>query len=251
MATKDSSTKYSVEDVTLKLNTLMNESAAWEAEEFARSNQRLYQILSNCYDLYLRTKGHSKLIARFDIVLANRNVVVRRDTDLALKVIKCVFGADDRRRTYAYAVVLRRAHKDNVKPSKLADWINKWGGVEEVRLNDAPTADPKVVRAKRRDLAITELTTSAPVATLPKQPDAPASDSGLVMCLGVVQADGSVNIVKFVDESLIPPVLEKLGKSIQAANRQAAIEAADAEADSKTNAAIEQAAMPSVEQAAA
>jgi hypothetical protein len=113
----------------------------WEQNEFARSNQKLYQIFQHCYALYLEMKGITaeKLALKraFNLYLKESGVKFKDSTHLMVKVVRCVFG-DDRRRVSSYATALRIADERKIPSSGLPEFLTNAGGFEEVRRNKNP-----------------------------------------------------------------------------------------------------------------
>ena len=115
----------------------------WEQNEYARSNQKLYEIFQHCYALYLEMKGVTaeKLALKraFNTYLRELGVNFKDSTHLMVKVVRCVFG-DDRRRISSYATALRIADEKKVPSSGIVEFFNKEGGFEEVRRKKNPNA---------------------------------------------------------------------------------------------------------------
>ncbi len=109
-------------------------------------------------DLNACTSKKDAMRESFDKFVASNDIKFKKDTSLINKVVKCVFYDEasdsnaqrDRRRISAYSMVLRRAQEDSIKPEALAAWIEKLGGIEEIRLNkpNALSATEKAVQAR-------------------------------------------------------------------------------------------------------
>ena len=68
------------------------------------------------------------------------------------RIVKSVFGEVDRRRVSTYSLVLREAQRQGVLPSKLAEWIEEFGGIQEIRLSKSATyVSPKSKAELARD----------------------------------------------------------------------------------------------------
>jgi len=100
------------------VDRLIAERKSWQSNEFARSNQRLYQILQSCYGLYKDMSGVTgeKLALKraFNKYCDELGCNFKDSTHLMVKVVSCVFGSDNRRRTSSYAKVLRIAAEKRV-----------------------------------------------------------------------------------------------------------------------------------------
>ncbi len=209
--------KTKTKTMSNKIAALIAEREGWESNELAHSNKRLYEILTSCYRLYKELHGQTKLIHQLDKLLIAKKLKFQSNTSLPAKIVKIVFGGE-RRRNSVYAVTLHRAHKDSVKPEDLATWIGNMGGVDEIRLSGPSGKQTENVQERRtrlRGYAVNIIATKPSLAKLPKQEEMPDADEGVVLCIGVVQPDNSVNIVQFVDKSLVPAALEKLGRQIE------------------------------------
>ena len=132
------------------LEQLETEREQWESTEMAAAHQRLYVLLTACYDFYLKMKVVGGLAARENYKRALDTFIDMRgyrtqsgDGQDMNKVVKAVFGCD-RKRVSAYAKALRAAltagAKDAqgraapLKVEELSNWIAEQGGVEEIRL---------------------------------------------------------------------------------------------------------------------
>ena len=145
-----------------QLDSLIVQREVWEDELFRASNDRLYNILRDCYALYVRTATKhdaEELQKALDQQANIKGFKFTTSAHTLTKIVKCVFGAD-RRRASAYSIALRAAHAAKVKVDDLPKFIRERGGVEEIRLakgNAMKTADKA---SKAADfVADTQLTT--------------------------------------------------------------------------------------------
>jgi phosphatidylinositol kinase/protein kinase (PI-3 family) len=135
------------------LNTKLTNAIAireyWSANEELRSNMKLYDILSRCYEVYdeyMSAKDKRQWKADFYDAISKINekfTANKVDTKLTLTIVRVVFGDSDmcRKRVSTYAKVLRvagdNASEKRVKASELAEWIAARGGVQEVSKSEA------------------------------------------------------------------------------------------------------------------
>ncbi len=166
----------------------------WQTTAFRTSNQQLYGVLADClaYGAELEVgaaKARSKELQEF---LESRNYIVKKDSPLMTRIVKSVFSAVDRRRVSTYSLVLREAQKQGVQPSKLADWIEERGGIQEVRLSKSATyVSPKSKAEMARDkLAAMPNLAVVKSAELTLQADADFVGEECLL-LAEQQADGS------------------------------------------------------------
>lgn len=136
-------------EIKTAFDYLIAERKNWQENEYARSNQRLYQILQQCYAMYHEMKGVTaeKLALKraFNSYCTDQGVNFNDSTHMMVKIVRCVFG-DDRRRVSSYAVSLRIADEQKVSVLDIPKFFNEAGGFEEVRrnvVNKATKADKK------------------------------------------------------------------------------------------------------------
>ena len=166
----------------------------WQTTAFRTSNQQLYGVLADClaYGAALEVgaaKARSKALQEF---LESRNYLVKKDSPLMTRIVKSVFGAVDRRRVSTYSLVLREAQRQGVLPSKLADWIEERGGIQEVRLSKSATyVSPK----SKAELAREKVAAMPNLAVVQTEELTLQADADFVgeecLLLAEQQADGS------------------------------------------------------------
>lgn len=134
-------------NATNMLNSMEAERITWEQGAYRTSNQALYAVLAKCIafcgELPLaEAKQRSFALEAF---FKERGYKYKKETPLASRVVKAVFGNIDRRRISTYSLVLRQAQKDMITTKDLAQWIEEKGGVQEIRLgHSANFVSPKV-----------------------------------------------------------------------------------------------------------
>jgi hypothetical protein len=151
------------------LNTKLTNAIAireyWSANEELRSNMKLYEILSRCYEVYdeyMSAKDKRQWKADFFDAISNISEDFKKyevANKLTLTIVRVVFGDSDmcRKRVSTYAKVLRvagdNASEKRVKATELSAWIAQHGGVQEVSKSEAArvreTTD-KVVHVQKR-----------------------------------------------------------------------------------------------------
>ncbi len=118
------------------IDQLVTERETWEKDDLARSNQKLYTLLQNCFALHNTMVGSDALAKALRKGLSNyiefRKYPFSDSTPLMSKIVKCVFGVD-RRRVHAYATALLAAKEKRIAVIELPRWLKDQGGVEEVR----------------------------------------------------------------------------------------------------------------------
>lgn len=217
-------------DVVTKL---IAERKSWQANEFARSNQRLYQILQSCYVLYKEMSGVTgeKLALKraFNKYCEELGCNFKDSTHLMVKIVGCVFGNENRRRTSSYAKALRIAAEKRIGVLEILKFLSDAGGVEEVR------RESKSAKASSKEKAVIGLTLMASKALGSAQSDAlnavfdEAAYNGAVLLMSTREVDGSFQIKYLIQNGVLItsalahlPTLLKDKKALQEAEDKAA-----------------------------
>ena len=184
------------------LVTLISERKNWETTLLRKSNDALYQILAQCYELYENMRGSENAIQRKNALLAicdENNYRFTSSTPLITKIVKCVFGVE-RRRVSAYSLVLRQAMKQKISTEGLAKWIEEMGGVEQVRLSKSPNAKTAKQKAELGKAAAENSSALATATSeaLSKVLNVEKAGEQCVL-LAVQNADGSFSIQAIID----------------------------------------------------
>ena len=146
----------------VKLSTIVQERKHWETNAYRTSNQQLYGILSQCYAFY-HAMGQSNdsakaLRAELKTFCETNAIKCKSGTHGIVKVVKCVFFDDtqsiDRSRISTYSLALRCALDKKIAVDDLAAFIEKHGGVQELRRSKTPNSLSPVDRAERARTAI-------------------------------------------------------------------------------------------------
>ena len=156
------------------LDSVVKKHDEWQKNEYKNSNKKLYDILTDCYAIYLKTSGKRELSKALDSACAVRGVKFRSQTALSTKLVRYVFkGCGDR--AFAYAAVLEEAQVQKIAPTKLAAWIRKQNGVENIRRSrhSAPQLSP----SKLRELALDQLEKAPAIAEIDQQVEALSANS--------------------------------------------------------------------------
>jgi len=130
------------ESAVAVLAVLEQQRISWEEGAYRTSNQALYAILSQCLQFgdELNTTEANKIRREaLQAFYQQRGYRWKKETPLFTKIVRAVFGDIDRRRISTYSLVMRQAKKEAVLPSKFADWVERNGGVQEVRLAQSET----------------------------------------------------------------------------------------------------------------
>lgn len=209
------------------LDQMETKRIAWEVGAYRKSNYELYGILAQClhYSQKLENiEDAKKRTAVLDDFCKTRGYTVTNDTPTATKVIRAVFGKVDRRRTSTYSLVVRAALEKKVKAEDMADWIDKNGGVEEIRLggkDDQLTPAEQLVEAKKVFVEMQQL------SSIHAEGLSLASDADYMgkPCLLVAeyQSGGNYKVKHIVTaDSAVNAALMSIYKSKKAAKREEA-----------------------------
>lgn len=209
------------------LEQLESKRIAWEVGVYRKSNLELYNILSQCLQYSLpmdSTEAAKKRTAVLDEFCKSRGYNVTNDTPTATKVVRAIFGRVDRRRTSTYSLVIRAALEAKVKPEDMSDWIDKHGGVEDIRLGskgEQLTTAEQLAEAKELFKGLQQL------ASVHAEGISLASDSDYMgkTCLLVAeyQSGGNYTVKHIVTaDSAVNAALVSIYKAKKAANREEA-----------------------------
>ena len=113
----------------------------WEQGSLRKSNDELYAVLQQCKAfcgdlLPADAKQRSAALEKF---YKERGWRYNKETPIETRVLRAVFGMENRRRVSSYSLVLREAKKQRVGISSLATWIEDQGGIQEIRLSQSKT----------------------------------------------------------------------------------------------------------------
>lgn len=168
----------------------------WENTAFRTSNQQLYAVLADClaYGEALPVAEAKQRTNELNEHFKLRGYSVKKDSPLLTRIVKAVFGNVDRRRTSTYSLVLRSAQKAEVTAEKLAEWIEKNGGIQEIKLSRSATYVSPKAKASQAKSTLSALPNLATVkGKLSELADAEFAGDECVL-LAEQQADGSFHI---------------------------------------------------------
>lgn len=113
----------------------------WENGAYVEANKQLYAVLARCYSFLMNDNGEGfkEQNAALEAFYEKRGYAYAKKTPLASRVVRAVFGNVDRRRISTYSIVIRKAMKKDVEISDFADWIERNGGVQEIKIGHSAT----------------------------------------------------------------------------------------------------------------
>ena len=118
------------------LDALVAERVKFEQEEYARSNAKMYEILSKIYNAYKIAKSSDSLlketVKQMKQVLQESGERIQTNTLAINLFVRYVFRTS-RQRAHNYSRTLQAAYSKNITPEALAQFIADGGGVEECK----------------------------------------------------------------------------------------------------------------------
>lgn len=191
-----------------EMKRLASEREHYEQNELARSNKRLYEILSEAYELYVLAKTTDKLLKEtvksLVGILKSEGSRVQTNTLAINLFVRFVFRSD-RQRAYNYSRTLQAAYAKDIKPADLPSFIEAEGGVEQCK-----KTVPKSDKTKAKELTIAAAMprveeiiagdAGAPIGQLSVSREQVADSYGEEMTFLIGKADksGKINIVSVV-----------------------------------------------------
>lgn len=133
----------STDAISSTLDGIIAQRIDWENNEYARSNAKLYCILTKCYEVFQNMNGlddESRVChSVFKRVCTAKGYTFNDSTHLTAKVVQFVFGVEDRRRIRSYLKALRTAQENNITPIGLSDFRE----IDEIRRCKVDESDDK------------------------------------------------------------------------------------------------------------
>lgn len=180
------------------IEQLAAEREAWQTNAMRTSNEQLYALLQKCYGLYKKMEGKDEsakiLREQLNAYIESKGYNFKKTTHTIAKLIKCVFGVEDRRRISTYTIVLRSALAREIGVMDIADFIRNEGGIEEIRLAKSATA----LTPKQKAQAAIQSVAEKSLGVVSSDAVGKLLDAGKIgtntVLVGTWQADGSIVI---------------------------------------------------------
>lgn len=190
------------------LNALVTERETFEREEYARSNTRLYEILSKVYAAYRDAKSSDSVLAetvKQMVEYLKKNYGDRIQTNtLAINLFVRYVFRTSRQRAHNYSRTLQAAYAKDIAPEALAQFIADGGGVEECKKDFVPGAKALARKAKiasALDLVNEQLSNSTSCLAEVTVPAAWVSESykeEMTFLVGKADKNGKVHVTSVV-----------------------------------------------------
>jgi len=234
-----------------RIEALAIEREVWETTVYARSNEQLYALIQKCYGLYLELTTGADVGAKkgsFRDYINTKGYVFKNSTPLTAKIIRCVFGAKDRRRLSTYHTVLRRAATAQWLLEEVPAKIAEFGGVQEISLGKpAGSLTPKQKAEQARGVVLSTVLATVASDKLAAQNN-PENAGEQAVAVVTQQADGTYTIHCVVHgDTLVNTALagyfgankaqlEQLQRELLTSQSQASLEVSIANAGAAANA---------------
>lgn len=178
------------------LSDIESRRQQWETTAYRTSNQQLYAVLADCLEFgkALELGEAKKRSADLEEFFKQRGYFYKKESPLLTRIVKAVFGNVDRRRISTYSLVLRSAQKEGIAAEKLSEWIEKNGGIQEIKLARSDSyVSPKAKAAQAKSTL-----SALPNLAVAKDKLAELADASYIGCecllLAEQQSDGSFHI---------------------------------------------------------
>lgn len=198
----------------------------WEQTTFKNSNEGLYDLLSQCLDVFETkfikgSKDDQKTLRRELISrLTEMKVKTQKNSPTLNLFIRYVF-CSDRKRAHGYSYVLNAAISHDINASQLPQWIVNQGGIEEIK-RKMVQSDEAIARKLKRETA--KVTAEQLIAEAHVNPLATVAVDGFTpkqrnIMLAVGDVNGNFNVTYVlteVSDSLYNALLKQAAKKIVA-----------------------------------
>ena len=123
--------------MTANIDKLSGKRQNWEVNEYLRSNQKLFELLSECHVFFQSINGTTEQIVNqrksFDRVAKKMGFTFSNSNHYIYRVVSVIFGSKSySRRISKYATVIKVAIAENISPDQLVQFITDRGGIEEI-----------------------------------------------------------------------------------------------------------------------
>lgn len=203
------------------LDALRTQRITWEATDYKKANEGLYDLLAKCLDLFnnkfVAATDDDRKTLRMDLEakLKADGLKVQRNTTTLTMFVRFVFG-NDRKRAHAYTYVIKAAISHNVTAENLATYITDEGGIEEIKRKMVVKEE---TLAKRAELAKAQEAVVADLEVAKAKPLATVKLGNIKGDYAVLVAKPNVNgdtdiigVLRDVNEALYNALLKKLAK---------------------------------------
>jgi hypothetical protein len=144
--------------------TLSKKFQDWELNSYNRTNDELYELLTECLQFHGELSGDPAKCKALNDHLRTMQINFKETASLATRIVRAVFNSNFQKRAYAYARVITIAAHEKPHDQSLSEFITSRGGIEEIRRTKNDGMPIKQARKLNIELAKKTLSTLAPLA---------------------------------------------------------------------------------------
>jgi len=192
-----------------QVQNLIERRSDWQSNEYKTANDKLYDMLADIYELYLKAKENDAVDAeKRDWLIEqcqSKGIKMTKKPTLLQLVTKLVFfdSLTDSRRVSSYARVLNAAAQLDIKlSSEIPAFIRKHGGVEEIRASLAPNTMKLSDRAQHGRTILGKQKRIATVLVEKVANNVTLAKGQVVLLAGIVTPQGDVDVRSVCFEDL-------------------------------------------------
>lgn len=196
-----------VSSLMVALNALVAERETFEREEYARSNTKLYEILTKVYSAYKQAKTSDSVLTetvrQMKSELQQSGARIQTNTLAINLFVRYVFRTS-RQRAHNYSRTLQAAYAKDIPPEALPQFIADGGGVEECKKDFVKS--PKALQRESKiasalDMVneqLTNSTTTLGLVTVPAAWVAETYGEEMTFLVGKADKTGKVHVTSVV-----------------------------------------------------
>ena len=236
--------------IVLSLDALSVARDNWEQTAFKTSNEGLYDLLSQCQDVFetkfVKGSKDDQRTLRGELIsrLNQMKVKTQKNSPTLSLFVRFVF-CSDRKRAHGYSYVLNAAISHGVNASQLPAWIKSEGGIEEIKRKMVQSDEAKARQEKR---ALAKETAEQQIVEAQVSPLATVAVDGFIpstrnIMLAVGDVNGNFNVTYVlteVSDGLYNALLKQAAKQIVSAEEKDAALTTEAANYKQTPAANDQ-----------
>jgi hypothetical protein len=208
-------------DAVATLDALRAKRITWEATDYKKANEGLYDLLAQCKKLFdeqfVKATDDNRKTLRMDLEakLKADGLKAQRNTTTLTMFVRYVFG-NDRKRAHAYTYVIKAAISYDVAAENLPNFITNEGGIEEIKRKMVVKEETLIKRAelaKAQEAVVADLEEAKvkPIATV-KLGNIKGDYAVLVAKPNVNGDTDIIGVLGDVNEALYKALLKKLAK---------------------------------------
>lgn len=207
-----------------KLDSLSAQRQSWQPQ-YDRTRATLYVLMAECLAIYMEVKGTTAekvVLDQIKAELVNRGYQQKNGTPIINLIVRYVFDSD-RRRVSGYARVLNVAISSGIKAEGFVEWVNSFGGIEEVTRTKGKTSETLQKQAKlERHITeaneLLEQTLNEPLALVPKTGLSDvAGTSEWTLLIGKTLGNGQTQVLSIVPHTtpaMVDMAIKKIAQGL-------------------------------------